>query len=108
MKYALFNRVALADELPRENLRRSDLVTNVEYYVGSPSQEPGYELEIFKPVGDTCAVVTVRESHIESLRNDELLSVRPENSQSPELGFKPSRPLRQLIRGLHAGKMAVV
>jgi hypothetical protein len=54
------------------------LATIVEYYEGSPGQEPGYELEIFNAVGDTFAVVTVRESQIESLRQDELLSVRPQ------------------------------
>jgi hypothetical protein len=75
MKYPLFTRVALADDLPKENLRRGDLATIVEYYEGSPGQEPGYELEVFNAVGDTFAVVTARESQIESLRNDELLSV---------------------------------
>ena len=76
MKYPLFTRVALADDLPKENLRRGDLATIVEYYEGSSDQEPGYELEVFNAVGDTFAVVTARESQIESLRNDELLSVR--------------------------------
>jgi hypothetical protein len=78
MKYQLFTRVALADDLPKENLRRGDLATIVEYYEGSPGQEPGYELEVFNAVGDTFAVITARESQIESLRNDELLSVRPQ------------------------------
>jgi len=77
MKYPLFTRVALADDLPNENLRRGDLATIVEYYEGSPGQEPGYELEVFNAVGDTFAVVTARESQIECLRKDELLSVRP-------------------------------
>jgi hypothetical protein len=78
MKYPLFTRVALAEDLPKQNLRRGDLATIVEYYEGSPGQEPGYELEVFNAVGDTFAVVTVRESQIESLRQDELLSVRPQ------------------------------
>jgi hypothetical protein len=78
MKYALFTRVALADDLPKENLRRGDLATIVEYYEGSPGQEPGYELEVCNAVGDAFAVVTARESQIESLRNGELLSVRPQ------------------------------
>jgi hypothetical protein len=78
MKYPLFTRVALAEDLPKENLRRGDLATIVEYYEGSPGQEPGYELEVFNAVGDTFAVVTVRESQVESLRKDELLSVRPQ------------------------------
>jgi hypothetical protein len=77
MKYPLFTRVALADDLPKENLRRGDLATILEYYAGSADQEPGYELEIFNAAGDTFAVVTVREFQIKSLRNDELLSVRP-------------------------------
>ena len=78
MKYPLFTRVALAEDLPKQNLRRGDLATILEYYEGSPGQEPGYELEVFNAVGDTFAVVTARESQIESLRNDELLSVRPQ------------------------------
>ena len=78
MKYPLFTRVALADDLPNENLRRGDLATIVEYYEGSPGQEPGYELEVFNAVGDTFAVVTARASQIECLRKDELLSVRPQ------------------------------
>jgi hypothetical protein len=59
------------------NLRRGDIATVVEHYEGRPGQEPGYELEVFNAVGDTFAVITVRESQIESLRKDELLSVRP-------------------------------
>lgn len=78
MKYPLFTRVALADDLPKENLRRGDLATIVEYYEGSPGQEPGYALEVFNAVGDTFAVVTACESQIECLRKDELLSVRPQ------------------------------
>ena len=78
MKYPLFTRVALADDLPKENLRRGDLATIVEYYEGALGQEPGYELEVFNAVGDTFAVVTARESQIEPLRKDELLSVRPQ------------------------------
>ena len=109
MKYPLFTRVALADDLPKENLLCGDLATILEYYAGSAGQEPGYELEIFNAVGDTFTVVTVRESQIKSLRNDELLSVNsPKNSSSPELGFKRSRPLRQLMRGVHFSEMAVV
>ena len=75
MNYPLFTRVALAEDLPQENLRRGDVATIVEYYEGRSGQEPGYELEVFNALGDTF-VVTVRESQIESLRRDELLSVR--------------------------------
>ena len=78
MKYPLFTRVALADDLPKENLHRGDLATVIEYYQGSHGQKPGYELEVFNAVGETFAVVTARESQIDSLRRDELLSVRPQ------------------------------
>ncbi len=37
----------------------------------------GYSLEVFNAIGDTVAVVTVRESQIAPLTADELLSVRP-------------------------------
>jgi hypothetical protein len=77
VKYPLFSRVALAEDLPKENLRRGDVATIVEYYQGHPGQEPGYELEVFNPLGETVAVATVRESQIEGLRRDEVLSVRP-------------------------------
>lgn len=77
MKYELFNRIALAEDLPEENLRRGDVAVIVEYYEGREGQEPGYELEVFNAVGGTIAVVTVRESQVEALRKDEILSVRP-------------------------------
>ncbi len=76
MKYELFSRVALAEDFPKESLRRGDIGTVVEYYRGRPDQEAGYELEVFNAVGETIVVVTVRESQIESLRRDEVLSVR--------------------------------
>ena len=72
----MFSRVALAEDLPREKLRRGDVATVVEYYEGRPGQEAGYELEVFNAVGDTIAVVTVGESQIEKLCNDEVLTVR--------------------------------
>lgn len=77
MKYPPFHRIALAEDLPQENLRRGDVATIVEIYEGRPGQEPGYELEVFNAVGETISVITVRESQIESLRSDEVLSVRP-------------------------------
>lgn len=77
MKYPLFSRVALAEDLPHENLRRGDVATIVEYYDGRPDEEPGYELEVFNAIGDTIVVITVCESQVEALRKDEVLSVRP-------------------------------
>jgi uncharacterized protein DUF4926 len=77
MKFDLYSRVALAEDLPEHRLRRGDVVTVVEYHAGRPGQKSGYSLEVFNAVGETVDVVTVRESQIEPLTADELLTVRP-------------------------------
>lgn len=76
MKYELFTRVALGTDLPLHQLRRGNVVTAVEYHISASGQEPGYSLEVFDAVGNTVAVVTVRESQIEPLNSNELLHVR--------------------------------
>jgi len=77
MKLELYSRVALAEDLVAENLRRGDIATIIEYYEERPDLEPGYEIEVFNAVGETISVVTVMESQIEPLRRDEVLTVRP-------------------------------
>ena len=77
MKYELFTRVALKTDLPEHKLRSGDVATIVEYHPGRPGQEPGYTLEVFSAVGETVAVVTVRQSQIEPLKSNEVLHVRP-------------------------------
>jgi hypothetical protein len=76
MKYDLFIRVALTQDLPARRLRRGDVATVVEQHAGRPGQEPGYTLEVFNAVGESVDLVTVRESQIEPLTADELLTVR--------------------------------
>ena len=76
MKYPLYSHVILAQDIPAHGLYQGDLATVVEHYEGRPGQEPGYELEVFNAVGDTVAVVTVRESQIEAPRQEERLCVR--------------------------------
>ena len=77
MKYDRFIRVALTEDLPEPRLCRGDVATVVEFHPGRPGQEPGYTLEIFNAVGESVDVVTVRESQIEPLTANDLLSVRP-------------------------------
>lgn len=77
MKHKLFDRVALKTDLPQHNLQVGDVATVVEYHEGEPAQETGYSLEVFNAVGDSVAVVTVKESEIESLNSEEILHVRP-------------------------------
>ena len=49
----------------------------VEHHPGQPAQEPGYSFEVFNAVGDTVAVVTVRESAIVPLNANELRRIAP-------------------------------
>ncbi|MCI0537337.1 MAG: DUF4926 domain-containing protein [Verrucomicrobiales bacterium] len=76
MKYELFTKVSLCTDLPQYKLRKGDVATVVEQHAGRPGQEPGYSLEVFNAIGETIAVVTVRESQIESLHQNEVLHVR--------------------------------
>ena len=76
MAYQLFTKVALRADIPAHKLRRGDVATIVEAHSGRPGQEAGYSLEVFNAVGQTIAVVTVRESQVEPLANNEVLHVR--------------------------------
>ena len=71
----LFEEVVLRQDIPEKKLRKGDVATIVEYHPVSVGED-GYCLEIFNALGDTIAVVTVAESAIESLREDEIFSVR--------------------------------
>jgi len=76
MAYQLFTKVALRADIPAHKMRRGDVATIVEAHPGRPGQEAGYSLEVFNAVGQTIAVVTVRESQVEPLANNEVLHVR--------------------------------
>ena len=76
MSYELFSRVALTEDMPEHSLRRGDVATIVEAHHAQRGQETGYSLEVFNALGETMAVITVRESQIEPLARDEVLHVR--------------------------------
>jgi hypothetical protein len=76
MKHDLFTQVALDVDLPKHGLYRGDVATVVEHHAGRRGQESGYSLEVFNAVGETVAVVTVRESQIAPLTANEMLHVR--------------------------------
>lgn len=76
MAYELFTRIALKEDFPEHSLCAGDVATVVEEHPGRPGQETGYSLEIFNAVGETIAVITVRESQIEPLNGNEVLHVR--------------------------------
>ena len=75
MKYNLLQEVALTRDIPEKGLKKGDVATVVEHYQ-VPGKEDGYSLEVFNALGDTIAVVTVPESLIEALKEDEVFSVR--------------------------------
>jgi hypothetical protein len=76
MKFEMFSQVALKTSLRRHRLRRGDVATIVEYHRGCQGQEPGYTLEVFNALGETIAVVTVRESQLEPLTAKAILNAR--------------------------------
>jgi hypothetical protein len=76
MPYKLFTRVALREDLPAKHLRKGDVATIVEHHPSGAGGRDGYSLEIFNAVGETIAIVTVSESAIEPLHENEVLHVR--------------------------------
>lgn len=77
MKFPLYSRVALTVDLPAEGIRRGDVATVVAYHAApAAGTEAGYSVEVFNAIGETLAVLTLLESHVESLRRDEVLTVR--------------------------------
>jgi hypothetical protein len=75
MKFELYKDVMLTRDLPEERLKRGDIVRLVEHHV-APDGEDGYSAEVFNAIGDTLAVITVSESALEALREDEVCCVR--------------------------------
>jgi len=77
MKFPLYSRVAFTVAVPAEGICRGDVATVVEQHPAPRAgAEPGYSVEVFNAIGGTLAVLTLPESSFESLRSDEVLSVR--------------------------------
>ena len=77
MKHNLFDRVTLTVDVPRHNLQVGDVATVVEHHFGTQEQEEGYIVEVFNAVGESVAVITLKESEIDSLNAKGILHVRP-------------------------------
>jgi hypothetical protein len=76
MKYKLFEEVILREDIISKGLQKGDVATIVEHHP-VPNGEDGYSLEVFNVLGDTIAVVTLAESAIAPLTENEVFSVRP-------------------------------
>jgi hypothetical protein len=75
MMFPLYTEMALARDLPGGRLRRGDLVRLVEHHI-APAGHEGYSAEVLGAKGQTLAVVAVPVDALESLRDNEVLSVR--------------------------------
>lgn len=75
MRYELFEEVVLLKDIPEKRLKRGDVATIVEHHPVN-DDEYGYSLEIFNALGDTIAVITVSESTIAPLTENEVFSIR--------------------------------
>jgi hypothetical protein len=75
----LYQRVALAIDMPTYGLRMGDVAVVVEHLPGTPAtaDEEGYALEVFNAVGETIAVVMVPASAVQPLTENEIFQVRP-------------------------------
>jgi len=74
MNYELFQRVALARDLPEKQLRRGDVATIVDRHP-SNGGEPGYSIEVFNALGETIAVTAVAESCLQPLTANDVIHV---------------------------------
>ena len=75
MTYQLFEEVVLLEDITEKGLLKGDVATIVEYH-SVPDGEDGYSLEVFNVLGDTIAVITLPESAIAPLTENEVFSVR--------------------------------
>lgn len=76
MKIELYQRVALTVDIIQKNLKKGDVATLVDYVQHPSDGEDGYVLEVFNALGESICVIAVKESEVEPVQADEVLSVR--------------------------------
>jgi hypothetical protein len=76
MSLSLYERVALKRDIPEHGLKGGDVATLVDYVPHPEGGERGCVLEVFNALGESIAVIAVRESEVEELRDDEVLAIR--------------------------------
>ena len=75
MKYELSKEVVLLKDIPEKRLKKGDVATIVEHHPINDSVD-GYTLEVFNVFGDTITIITVSESDIQPLQENEIFSAR--------------------------------
>ena len=72
----LFQKVSLAKDLEKYGLKKGDVATLIDFIDNPDGGEQGCILEVLNALGESINVITVPFSYIESLKSDEILSVR--------------------------------
>lgn len=73
---ALYDRVALARDLPQYGLKQGDVATLVDLVPHPKGGAEGLVLEVTNALGESLEVVVVTKDDIEPLHADEVLTVR--------------------------------
>jgi hypothetical protein len=76
MKQPLYQYVALCRDLDQHQLKKGDVAVLVDRVPHPTGGEEGCVLEVFNALGHSLAVLVVRESEVEPLEEDEVLTVR--------------------------------
>lgn len=72
----LFQKVSLIKDLEKYGLKKGDIATLVDFVDHPDGGENGCVLEIANALGESIDVITVPLSFVETLKADEILSVR--------------------------------
>ncbi len=78
MEVSLYQKIALAKDIPEYGLRKGDVAMVVEELPPTEEShgEKGYALEVSNAIGETIDVVIVPESSIKPLTKKEVLHIR--------------------------------
>ncbi len=73
----LHQRIALRRDIDEHHLKKGDVAMLVDRVPHPSGGESGVVLEVFNAIGESISGVAVKESEIQPLRSDEVLTVRP-------------------------------
>ena len=76
MKFPLYTRVILTQNIPEENLFTGDVGVIVEYHPTTDLYPEGYEVEFFTANGNTLTVVSLPANKLRSVTGNDVFHVR--------------------------------
>ena len=77
MTVELYQETALTRDLPEHGLKAGDIAMLVNFIPHPSDGEEGCVLEVFNAIGESFTTIAVPISAVETLRSNEILSVRP-------------------------------